>query len=280
MSGFGQRTIPVPLTNIPANSAECSPRLTRLSPLCLAAKTICRTRISNKPIIVPTSFQSERKNLTMHQNKQADPTPRQLQLLRAISNFKDSRCYSPTIAELANILGTSRSTVFEHISELRKKALLSTSQGKARSLRTTAKAQKLLRAIQKNNSSDFAPQHREIPLLGRVAAGVPIEAIEDKSFSLDTHFSATDETFALEVTGDSMIDEDIRDGDFVICRRSPTAHNGQLVIAIVDDENATLKRFYREEKRLRLQPANEHYSPIYPDNCRIEAVVVGLVRKI
>jgi repressor LexA len=77
-----------------------------------------------------------------------------------------------------------------------------------------------------------------------------------------------------------MIDEDIRQGDYVICRRSAVADNGQLIVAIVDEENATLKRFYKEKNRARLQPANDDYPPIYSDNCRIEAVVVGLVRKL
>ena len=76
-----------------------------------------------------------------------------------------------------------------------------------------------------------------------------------------------------------MTGADIRDGDYVICRRTPLADNGQLVIAIVDNENATLKRFYRQKSHARLQPANDDYDPIYSDNCRIEAVVVGLVRK-
>ena len=76
-----------------------------------------------------------------------------------------------------------------------------------------------------------------------------------------------------------MINEDIHEGDYVICRRSSVARDGQLVVAIVDEENATLKRFYKERNRVRLQPANDNYQPIYSDNCRIEAVVVGLVRK-
>ena len=76
-----------------------------------------------------------------------------------------------------------------------------------------------------------------------------------------------------------MVDDDIRDGDYVICRRSCLADDGQLVIAIVDDENATLKRFYRQKSCARLQPANDDYDPIYSDDCRIEAVVIGLVRK-
>ena len=208
-------------------------------------------------------------------------TPRQLQLLKLIADFEMSRCYSATIAELASEVGISRSTAFEHIGELRKKELLRTCPGRARSLKLTSKAQKLLSHIRDHNSNTYSKQATGIPLIGKVAAGLPIEAIEEKNYlSLSSHFAADEEIFALEVTGDSMADEDIRDGDYVICRRTTWADNGQLVIAIVDDENATLKRFYKEKTRIRLQPANDDFDPIYSDNCRIEAVVIGLMRKL
>jgi repressor LexA len=120
-----------------------------------------------------------------------------------------------------------------------------------------------------------------IPLAGRVAAGVPLEAVEDiESLSLNSCFGSADDIFALQVSGESMINEDIHEGDYVICRRSRVADNGQLVVAIVDNDNATLKRFYKEKTRVRLQPANDTFQPIYSDNCRIEAVVIGLVRKL
>ncbi len=208
-------------------------------------------------------------------------TPRQLQLLKAIHVFQARRCYSPTIAELASELGISRSTAFEHIAELRKKALLSALPARARSLKLTSKAQKLLSRLDNDSLNPCSQPSAGIPLAGKVAAGSPIEAIEDTELlSLSSHFGNVDDVFALEVTGDSMTGDDIRNGDFVICRRTALANNGQLVIAIVDNENATLKRFYREESRVRLQPANDSYDPIYSDNCRIEAVVVGLVRKL
>ena len=205
-------------------------------------------------------------------------TPRQLQILRAINTFQSSRCYSPTIAELANQTSTSRSTTFEHIENLRTKGLLCTSPGKTRSLTITSKAQNLLKSV-KNNTENCS-QPNTIPLAGRVAAGKPIEAIEDiETISINSNFADTDDLFALEVTGDSMINDGIYDGDHVICRKSSTANTGQLVIAIVDNENATLKRFYKEKNRIRLQPANDNYEPIYTKNCRIDAVVVGLLRK-
>ena len=207
-------------------------------------------------------------------------TPRQLQLLKAIGCFQESRCYSPTIAELASELDISRSTAFEHISELRRKGLLSACPGKARSLRPTLKAQELLNRFAEQVVRSHSADVKGIPLAGKVAAGTAIEAIEEhEELSLSSHFAPEDSLFALEVQGESMIGEDIRDGDYVICRSSCTADNGQLVIAILDNENATLKRFYKEKNRVRLQPANDAYEPIYSENCRIEAVVLGLVRR-
>lgn len=220
-------------------------------------------------------------------------TPRQLQLLEVIADFGASRCYSPTIGELAMELGISRSTAFEHISELRKKALLwdpkrkkerlgtlCTRPGKARSLKLTSKAQKLLEALARRRSDSHLKESWAIPLAGRIAAGAPIEAIENKEvLSLECCFGRADELFALQVQGDSMLDDGIRDGDYVICRRSCVAENGQLVVAIIDNDSATLKRFYKQQDCVRLEPANAEYQPIYSDNCRIEAVVVGLVRR-
>ena len=208
-------------------------------------------------------------------------TPRQLQLLKAIRTFQVSRCYSPTIGELALQFDISRSTAFEHITELRQKGLLSGFPGRARSLTLTSKAQGLLSNFTEHSSDSYRQSPAGIPLAGRVAAGSPIEAVEDAEYlSLSSHFGNSDRLFALEVKGDSMVGDGICNGDFAICRRSSVAENGQLVIAIVDNEEATLKRFYKQKNCVRLQPANDGFDPIYSDNCRIEAVVVGLVRKL
>jgi repressor LexA len=207
-------------------------------------------------------------------------TPRQLQLLQMIARFQENRCYSPTLSEMASELNISRSTVFEHLTELRRKGLLSGYPNKARSLKVSSQGRELLSELSARSSSQYTTEEAGIPLAGRVAAGLPVEAVENvELLSLSSAFGSGDDIFALEVTGDSMIDEDIRQGDYVICRRSRIAENGQLVVAIVDDQNATLKRFYKEKGRARLQPANDDYQPIYADNCRIEAVVIGLLRK-
>lgn len=208
-------------------------------------------------------------------------TPRQLQLLRMVAYCQENRCYSPTIAELACELGISRSTVFEHIAELRKKGLLSGYPNMARSLTPTSRARELLSCLADQQYNPYPGDATGIPLSGKVAAGVPLEAVENVEYlSLNSCFGSRDDIFALEVKGDSMVDADIRDGDYVICRRTSVADDGQLVVAIVDNENATLKRFYKEKDRARLQPANDNYQPIYSDDCRIEAVIIGLVRRL
>ena len=223
------------------------------------------------------------------------PTPRQVQLLKAIAEYGSRDGYSPTIGELAQQAGVSRTTTFEHIGQLRKKGYIWGQAHKARSLTPTSKARKLLKQIsscvERNASREQTSQYAgrtthdktsgEIPLLGKVAAGLPIEAVENKdNLSINSLFGSCDEVFALAVRGDSMAGENINDGDYVICRRTSSASDGQLVVAIVDNENATLKRFYKEPGRVRLQPANDAYEPIYSAHCRIEAVVIGLVRKL
>jgi repressor LexA len=219
--------------------------------------------------------------MNIPQNKTAPLTPRQLQLLETIDNFQTKQPYSATIQELASHIKISRTTAFEHLSALREKGFLWGSPNKARSLKLTSQGQRLLRHRRTQKiQPPLAEDTGGLPLAGRVAAGRPIDAIEQKEhISLTTHFGSTDDVFALEVVGDSMIDDGINSGDHVICRRSATAHDGQMVIAIIDDDSATLKRFYKEPARARLEPANENYTPIYSDNCRIEAVVLGLLRK-
>lgn len=221
-----------------------------------------------------------RMKMQNYKQAQAITTPRQLQILRAITTFADKYCYLPTIAELAGRLNISRSTAFEHIAELRRKGLLCESLLKARSLKPTPRAQRLLKQTGiHSKQQDF--QTQGIPLLGKIAAGKPVDAFENKeTLSLPDCFGNGDDVFALEVSGDSMIEEGICDGDFVICRKADTARNGQVVVALTENESTTLKKFHREKSRVRLQPANKNYDPIYTDDCRIQAVAVGLLRKL
>ncbi|MCK5565451.1 MAG: transcriptional repressor LexA [Planctomycetes bacterium] len=216
--------------------------------------------------------------------QQEQITPRQLKVLSQVSELERNNCYLPTIAEVAGELGVSRTTVFEHIGALRKKGLIAKTTGKARSLKITSSANRLLESVRQQNPVYNRPASRELeglPLLGKVAAGVPIEAIENaERVSLKDMFGDSDDVFALAVTGDSMIEEGIDTGDVVICKKATNASNGQIVVAIVDDDSATLKRFYRENDHVRLEASNDAYDDIVTQNCRIEGVVLGHLRQI
>ena len=197
-------------------------------------------------------------------------TPRQLEILRIIRDFRSRNGYSPTMQEIGDLLNLTKVTVFEHVAALEKKDLLVRgAKHKARSLQVSTKFR----------FPDEGPM--QLPLVGLIAAGEPIEAIEDfEVLDLKELFKAPHERFALRVIGDSMIDEHIRDGDYVICRRSATARNGDTVVALLADGEATLKTFYKEKGRVRLQPANPTYKPIYPDKIDIQGVVIGVVRRL
>jgi repressor LexA len=197
-------------------------------------------------------------------------TPRQMAILRFIRDYQHSNGYSPTMQELADELGITKVTVFEHVGALERKGLLRRLPHKARSLELTS-----LVSFPDEDSSG-------IPLLGRIAAGHPIEAIEEpESLNLEEAFAARDNTFVLQVTGDSMIDDQICDGDYVVIEQRRRVRNGEKVVALLDDGEATLKRFYREGRRVRLQPANPDFDPIYVDARRldVQGVVIGVIRR-
>lgn len=194
-------------------------------------------------------------------------TPKQLRLLTFIRDFRRKMGYSPTMQELADEFGVSKVTIFEHVEAVQKKGFLERLRHKARSLRLS--------------DDIYFPDERPtlLPLVGVIAAGAPIEAIEDReTLDLEEMFSAKGETFALRVSGDSMIEDQICDGDYVIVQKRETARNGETVVALLEDGSATLKRFYKERNGIRLQPANDDYEPIITKNVTIQGVVVGVVR--
>jgi len=197
-------------------------------------------------------------------------TPRQLEILKYIRAFRIRNGYSPTMQEIGDHLDLTKVTVFEHVAALERKGLLLRGEKhKARSL-------------QVSDALEFSDESAvRMPLVGQIAAGMPLEAIEDsQSLDLTELFPHSADTFALRVVGDSMIDEQIREGDYVICRQTSSARNGETVVALLPDGEATLKKFYREKKGYRLQPANDAYDPIYADNVEIQGVVVGVVRTV
>ncbi len=195
-------------------------------------------------------------------------TPRQIEILTRIRDGRRKDGYSPTLQEMADEMGISKITVFEHVEALLRKGLLRRRSNKARSLELTASAR--------------LPDERPtlLPLVGRIAAGRPIEAIESpESLDLESVFSSRFSVGVLEVTGDSMIDEQIRDGDLVIYEKRSNARNGDTVVALIEGEEATLKKFYREKNRIRLQPANPKYQPIYVTDVEVQGVVIGVIRR-
>ena len=120
-----------------------------------------------------------------------------------------------------------------------------------------------------------------LPLAGKIAAGHPIEAVEDiEALDLEEIFASDADTFVLQVKGESMIEDQIRDGDFVVVERRNTANNGETVVALLEDGEATLKRFYKEKNKVRLQPANEAFEPIFVDSVDIQGVVIGVIRRM
>lgn len=196
-------------------------------------------------------------------------TPRQIEILTMVRDGRRQNGYSPTLQEIADELGISKITVFEHVEALLKKGMLTRRSNRARSLALTPSAQ--------------LPDERPtlLPVVGRIAAGRPIEAIERQdSLDLESIFISRHPVAVLEVTGDSMIDEQIRDGDLVVYEQRSNARNGETVVALVDGEEATLKKFYREKNRIRLQPANPKYEPIYARNVDIQGVVIGVMRRL
>lgn len=197
-------------------------------------------------------------------------TPRQLEILRFIRDYRHRHGYSPTMQEIGDHLALTKVTVFEHVGALeRKGALRRGAKYRARSLRVCP---------------DFEfPDERatRMPLVGEIAAGRPIEAVEDREeLDLEELFSCSGETFVLRVSGESMIEEQIRDGDYVVCERRSTPRNGETVVALLADGEVTLKKFYREGRRIRLQPANPDFEPIYVDDATIQGVVIGVVRRV
>ncbi len=195
-------------------------------------------------------------------------TPRQLEVLTCIRDSRKNRGYSPTLQEIADHLEISKITVFEHVDALIRKGMLTRLSNRARSLELTSSVQ--------------FPDERPtlLPLVGRIAAGKPIEAVEiPDAVDLETLFASRHRIGVLTVTGDSMIDEHIRDGDLVVFEERSNPKNGDTVVALVDGEDATLKKFFKEKSRIRLQPANDEYEPIYSRNVDVQGVVIGVIRK-
>src|SRR5439155_8595223 len=183
-------------------------------------------------------------------------TRRQRQVYDYISDFVQRNGYSPSFEEIGEGMGlSSLATVHKHISNLEKKGLLTRDYNRSRSIDLVPPKGKLKQAMAVNTTM-------VLPLVGRIAAGQPIEAVQSNETISLADFVRSKEVFVLEVRGDSMQDEAILDGDYVLVEKARTAHNGDIAVALVDSSDATLKRVYEEGDNIRLQPSNVTMKPI------------------
>lgn len=212
-------------------------------------------------------------------------TPKQLRVLRLIAETRRSKGYSPTMQELADHLGVSKVTVFEHVEALIAKGALQRDANKARSLSIAPEVELPTGddELPPRQLADERAASLSFPLVGKVAAGLPIEKFaHSDSLALEELFGPRvgrrGSTFALRVDGTSMRDEGILDGDYVLVEQRSTARDGERVIALLPGGETTLKTFFRERGHVRLQPANPEFAPIIVDSCEIQGVVVGVLR--
>jgi repressor LexA len=213
-----------------------------------------------------------------------DLPPRQRDVIRLIVNLTEERGYPPTLAELAQAMGLkNRMTVHQHVAALKKKGMVHWEPGLNRSLRVIGVAQQNLATTEGFDQEVEEANIPRLPLAGTIAAGRPIDALESKEYLEVESRYAESGCFALKIKGDSMIEDGIYDGDFVIVKPNPSPSNGEIVVALLPDGSATLKRFYKEKSGYRLQPGNSSMEPIHVDareDVQIQGTVVGLFRQM
>jgi repressor LexA len=196
-------------------------------------------------------------------------TKRQREILDFLNEFIQDNGYAPSLEEIGRRFGlSSLATVHKHLTNLQDKGFIKRSWNRSRSVELVP--------------TRVGGRALELPLLGYVAAGAPIEAVAgSETIAVPEDLAGKRDMYVLRVKGDSMIDEQIRDGDFVIVEDRKTAENGEMVIALVGGSDVTLKKFYRENGRVRLQPANPAVRPLVFDSgeVQVQGVVVGVMRK-
>ncbi len=196
---------------------------------------------------------------------------RQRQLVDFIAQYIQKNGFSPTLKEMAQAIGVSSlATVHEHLQALQRKKVIKKHEGAVRGI-------ELVDRTFLNMSESI-----DLPLLGYIAAGSPIEPHpdQDATFKVSPHLvTGKKRAYVLQVKGQSMIEDHIDDGDFVVIEETHDVKNGDIVVALLENGFATLKRYYKEMTRIRLEPANSSMSPIYATNVQIQGRVVGLIRK-
>lgn len=220
---------------------------------------------------------------------------RRKKILESIARIVAERGYPPSVREIAEAVGlASPSAVHHHLTALERDGMLERGSHSSRALRLTVRAEAEMGLPARRPSPERTerrvtpfrmPMERDrlaLPVIGEIAAGQPIEAYEEGAETLDVPRSlqARDDSYVLRVRGKSMIDDLIDDGDYVVVQPQATARDGDIVVALLEDNGVTLKRFYREKDRIRLQPANAEMEPIYASEVQIQGKVVGVIRKL
>ena len=208
---------------------------------------------------------------------------RKQRIIEYIASTTRQRGYPPSVREIAQAVDlASTSAVHHHLQALEREGMLERGASHSRALRLTPSA-----SIRAGSSGPLGAQvtslnSHALPVIGEIAAGGPIEAYQDASETLTVPdaVSANGDAYVLKVRGDSMIDAHITDGDFVVIRPQQTAHDGDIVVAQVEENAVTLKRYFREKDRIRLQPANSSYQPMFYDDVRIQGKLVGVIRRV
>jgi repressor LexA len=207
---------------------------------------------------------------------------RKQRIVEYIATTVRQRGYPPSVREIAKAVDlASTSAVHHHLQALEREGLLERGASHSRAIRVTPTA-----ALRSGMPGSLMPQvdsaGRVYPVIGEIAAGGPIEAYQDASETLAVPDAvvAGGDAYVLRVRGDSMIDAHITDGDFVVIRPQQTARDGDIVVAQVEENAVTLKRFYKEKNRVRLQPANESYPPQFYDNVNIQGKLIGVIRRV
>jgi repressor LexA len=199
-------------------------------------------------------------------------TPRQKEVLRFIIGYIRNHTYPPAIREIGDHFNISVKGAYDHVDALRKKGFVRMGDKRSRTIEVLKNGE---------DSHDLGKPVVEVPLLGTVAAGRPILSEENWEGSIPLHGSMLREGaeyFALNVRGDSMIGAGIVDRDIAVIEKQEYAEDGEIVVAVVDDEAVTLKRFFREPNRVRLQPENPHYKPIYTQDVRVLGRLAHIIR--
>ena len=211
---------------------------------------------------------------------------RKQKILDTIARTVAERGYPPSVREIADAVGlASTSAVHHHLIALERDGLLERGSHSSRALRLTRQQVASRRVADRRVTPFRMPVERDVltlPVLGEIAAGQPIEAYAEAAETLDVPGSmqARDGSYVLRVRGKSMIDALIDDGDYVVVQPQATASDGDIVVALLEDNGVTLKRFFREKDRIRLQPANATMEPIYASDVQIQGKVVGVIRKL